>query len=490
MTGESLWSRSRKKLEPRPPQIRGMKLILINKGSRLFLPPGKGKTATVLKAFDILKKKDLIDVLLVLAPLRVVTTSWPGQLEKWSDFEHLRYVTIHGGKTERLAAMDEDADVYLMNVEGLLSSEWKLAKKNGSYIMNDEALRFLQGKRVMLAVDESTKFKNPHSSRFNVLRRYLPFIHRIVIMTGTPKPNKLEDLFAQAFLTDEGADLGAYVTHFRNEFMQAGRDGKFQPLRGSLERIAEIMAPTTLQLEDDEAIPLEIVDLWVKMPPAAQEAYDKLAADFLVELGDAKTLVVAPTAAALLGKLRQIAQGAVYADVETEGEVVKGRECKPFIKVHDAKIDVLENLLEELNGDPAFMMYAFKHDMARIDERLGAPTPYIGSGVSAPQGAAWCQAFGAGGMPLLAGHPMSVAHGVDGLQDNCRNVIWFGMTWSWEEFYQANKRIARDGSKAESVMVYRILVDCPTEHAMLMSVESKFKSEAHFLECLRKFMLA
>jgi hypothetical protein len=465
-----------------------MKLIVANKGGRLFLPPGKGKTATVLKSFDILKKLDMIDVLLVIAPLRVIMTSWPGQLERWEDFDHLTYTTIHGGKTERLAAMDEDVDVYLMNVEGLLSSEWKLTKKNGCYIMNDEALNWLKGKRVMLAVDESTKFKNPQSQRFNVIKRYLPFIHRIVIMTGTPKPNTIEDLFAQCFLTDLGADLGQYVTHFRNEFMQMGYDGKFKALPNSLERIAEIIAPTTLQLEDDEAIPTHVVDLWVRMPPEAKEAYDKLAKEFLVELGDAQTLIMAPTAAALLNKLRQFAQGAVYVDATDE--TVNSKELRSYLEVHDAKLNVLENLLEELNGDPAFLLYQFKHDVDRIGRRLGYPIPYIGSGVSAGQGAAWCRGFSAGGMPLLGGHPASVAHGVDGLQDNCRNVIWFGMDWSWENYYQANKRIARDGTKAESVMVYRILVDCPTEHAVLESVEGKRASEATFLALLRKYLLA
>lgn len=465
-----------------------MKLIVANKGSRLFLPPGKGKTATVLKSFDILKKLDMIDVLLVIAPLRVIMTSWPGQLERWEDFDHLTYTTIHGGKTERLAAMDEDVDVYLMNVEGLLSSEWKLTKKNGCYIMNDEALNWLKGKRVMLALDESTKFKNPQSQRFNVIKRYLPFIHRIVIMTGTPKPNTIEDLFAQCFLTDLGADLGQYITHFRNEFMQMGYDGKFKALPNSLERIAEIIAPTTLQLEDDEAIPTHVVDLWVRMPPEAKEAYDKLAKEFLVELGDAQTLIMAPTAAALLNKLRQFAQGAVYVDATDE--TVNSKELRSYLEVHDAKLNVLENLLEELNGDPAFLLYQFKHDVDRIGRRLGYPIPYIGSGVSAGQGAAWCRGFSAGGMPLLGGHPASVAHGVDGLQDNCRNVIWFGMDWSWENYYQANKRIARDGTKAESVMVYRILVDCPTEHAVLESVEAKRDSEATFLALLRKYLLA
>lgn len=483
-----------------------MKLIVSNKGSRLFLPPGKGKTSTVLEAFRLLKKWDMIDVLLVVAPLRVIGTSWPSQIEKWTNFEGMTYTTIHGGKTERLNAMEEDVDIYLMNVEGLLSTEWATKKVGKAYVLNDVALQWLQGKRVMLAIDESTKFKNAQSKRFECLKRYLPYIHRIVIMTGTPKPSKLEDLFAQCYLTDLGADLGQYITHFRNEYLTLGYERKGQQTReqlaqmkwipqpGAMERIAKTIAHCTLQLEDDEAVPMEVVDHWVKMPPEAQAIYDKLAKEFMVMIKD--QTIIAPTTAAQLGKLRQIAQGAIYYEEAFDlsgGNVKKdkfGHEARPYVTVHDLKLDVLENLLEELNGDPLFLLYSFKHDVARIAERLGQSIPWVGSGVSKNQGAAWCQAFGAGALPLLAGHPQSVAHGVDGLQDNCRTVCWYGMDWSWENYYQANKRIAREGTKANSVTIHRILVDCPTERAILASVEGKRASEAEFLTLLRKYLLA
>lgn len=408
-------------------------------------------------------------------------------METWSDFEHLTYTTIHGGKSGRQDAMEEDVDVYLMNVEGLLTSEWKLGDKKRGYPCNNIALAFLQGKRVMLAVDESTKFKNPNSSRFKTLKRYLKYFCRAVIMTGTPKPKSLEDLFSQCYLTDMGEDLGEYITHFRANYMALDFDGKWVPQTSGMERVAEKISPTTLQLEDDEAIPVEYVHIWVPMPEELRAKYKELERDFIVELkvmledGSFNiTKFMACNAGVLFGKLRQFAQGALKT----------GDKDEDYALIHEAKLDALETLLVELNGDPAFCLYAYHHDHARISKRLGYAVPRIGGGVSAAQGAAWCAGFGAGGMPLLLGHPQSVAHGVDGLQQSCNNVIWFAGDPSWENTYQANRRVARTGSKAEQVFVYRIMMDCSIERILLEIIGGKMSAEEKFLAILRKYLLA
>src|SRR5699024_8166058 len=171
-----------------------------------------------------------------------------------------------------------------------------------------------------------------------------------------------------------------------------------------------------------------------------KDQYNELKREFITSI-DGKT-VMAPNSGVLLGKLRQMAQGAIWMPGEAE-----------YHELHEAKIDMLENLLEELNGDPLFCLYQYRHDYMRIEKRLGRALPRIGSGVSAQQGAAWCRAFGAGHMPLLLGQPQSVAHGVDGLQNNCNRVAWFGIDWSWENYYQANRRVARSGSKADQVFI-------------------------------------
>lgn len=364
-----------------------------------------------------------------------------------------------------------------MNIEGLLTTEWRLGPKGRGYPLNEEALKFLRGKRVMLAVDESTKFKNSQCSRFKTLKKYLKYFARRVIMTGTPKPNKLEDLFAQCYITDMGEDLGEFITHFRTEYMALDFDGKYIPQLTAVDRIAEKIAPTTLQLEDDEAIPCQYVDIWLPFPEELRAKYKELQRDFISQI--AGKTVMAPNAGVLFGKMRQLCQGAFVDDEEN---------CD-YRVAHDTKLDALENLMEELNGEPAFCLYMYNSDHKRISERLGYAVPRVGGGVSAAIGAAACQAFGAGGVPLLLGQPQSVAHGVDGLQQNCNNVIWFANDPSWENTFQANRRVARQGTKADQVFIYRIMLDCPFERALLAIVDAKEGSEEDFLATLRKYLV-
>lgn len=460
------WSKSRPKLELRPEQLRGVEIILRGEGARLFLHPGKGKTATTLKAFCILKQLGYVDKLLVLAPLRVVMTSWPAQLNHWEDFSHLRYQIIHG---DRAGAMNVEADVYLMNYEGLLSPEWDAPRPG----MSKVAREFLARGKFMLAADESTKLKNSGSRRFKQLKKYLPEFLYPVILTGTPKPSKLEDLFAQCYVTDSGRDLGTFVSHFRQQYMMKAPNGfGYIAQPGAMERVATKIAATTLQLEYEEAVPTQRIPIVLDMPDSARKLYDELRQEFLVTLGD--SVVMAPNSGALFNKLRQVMQGALY----TEKDV--------WSRIHDTKLDYLESLLAELDGEPALVLTQFRHDVERIRERLGYEVPYIGSGTSATQGAAWCQQFSAGDLPVLLGHPQSIALGVDGLQNNCNNVIWFGLDQSWELTYQAELRVARHGSKADQVYIYQIMLDCPTERAVLRNVSGKQKSEAEFCRLLRE----
>ena len=474
MTIESPWKKSRKLFSPSPTQIRGMKLLVENQGVRLFLKPGKGKTAIVLKAFSILQKLGMVDCLLVLAPLRVVTTSWPQEMEKWEDFAHLKYELIHGGKTERLRVMDAKRDVYLMNVEGLTTSEWRLGPKERGYPCNNVALKFLEGKRVMLAIDESTRFKNYDTKRFFTIKKYLPFVNRTVIMTGTPRPKSLENLFSQCYLTDRGKDLGQYVTHFRNEFMMLDDDGTWKPQRTGADRVAQRIAPTTLQIREEEAVPSETINIWLPMPEDIKKKYNELRREFITSIEGRK--VMAANSGVLFGKLRQLAQGFI---MDADGK---------YLSVHDAKLDKLESLLEELDGEPAFCLYWYHADHQRISERLGYEVPRIGGGISKDQGVAYCNRFSAGDLPILLGQPQSVAHGVDGLQQSCSTIIWYAGDPSWEDTYQANCRVIRQGSTAESVTIYRIMMDCSVERAMLEIVSGHQKSEEEFCSILRSHL--
>lgn len=418
--------------------------------------------------------------MLVIAPLRVITTSWPHQLNYWDDFKHLTYVTIHGGERARKEAMEADVDVYLMNYEGLIGTEFRPictnpTAKRKQYVGNPYALAWFKGRRVMLVADESTAFKDPNTMRAHAIKCYLPYTNRRVVMTGTPRPGKLENLFFQCYMTDLGKDLGQFITHFRNNYMRPSEDGYgYVELPGAAARVAAKIAPTTIVSEGDDDMPIMEVLVWVPMPPHLREKYNALKKEFLLVLGD--SVVMAPNSGVLWGKLRQFAQGAI---IDTE------RGDDSVIEIHDGKLDALENILSELDGEPAFCLYAYRHDFDRINRRLGYDVPRIGGGVSVKSGVATCLMFGAGHIPIMLGHPQSVALGIDGLQNNCSNVIWFGGDPSWERTYQSHLRIARHGSKADCVTIYRIMLDCGVERSILQASRSKQMAESEFLSLLR-----
>jgi len=460
-----------------------MALGVTQAGFRLFLKPGRGKTAVALKVYDILYRADKVDCMLVIAPLRVVTTSWPQQIAYWQDFDHLTHTLIHGGKRERRAAMEEDVDVYLMNMEGMIGSEFgpvllNPGMKRPRYGPNPYALEWFKGRRVFLVIDESTKWKDPNALRCQALKTYLPYIPRRVVMTGTPKPKSIENLFFQCFITDNGKDLGTFITHFRHNYMMRDPDGMgFLALPGAMERVAAKIAPTTVVSEGNDDMPIMEVPVWLPMPPELRAQYNELKREFLLVLEDAT--VMAPNAGVLWGKLRQFAQGAIVDTIKGDGS---------YLHIHDLKLDALEGILAELDGEPAFCIYAYRHDFERINERLGYTVPRVGGGISSTQGAAFCRLFGAGQIELVLGHPQSVALGVDGLQNNCCNVIWFGGDPSWEATYQSHLRIARPGSKAESVTSYRIMLDCSVERAILETCKGAELSESEFLTILRNII--
>jgi len=480
------WRQSKPTFVPRPVQLRSVEKILTNHGTRIFLKPGRGKTAAVLKAFQVLRDKDIVDAMLVLAPLRVIMTSWPQQIEQWADFDGMTYGIIHGGQKGRRGAMESDKDVYLMNVEGLLRDEWKLTKKypnrkKSPTVPNPYATKWLESKRVMIVVDESTKFSNPASARFKTLKAYLSrnLFSKRVILTGTPQPKKLENLFSQCYITDNGEDLGQYITHFRNLYMMPSPSGfGYEALPNAMNKVAAKIAPTTVEDEgSQEAAEAEEVDIIVKMPDDVRKRYNELKREFIT-LIEGQT-VMAPNAGVLYGKMRQLAQGAIFTEEDK------------WVEVHPFKIMAMQNLLEELNGDPLFCLYKYRHDFIRLEKEInkGQPLPRIGGGVSAAAGVSYCRQFAAGGLPLLLGHPLSAAHGIDGLQASCNNVCWMGLETSWENYYQANLRIVRHGTTAERVSIYRVVTDCAVEWAALDMVRDRKSSEADLLSAIKDNIL-
>lgn len=451
------------KWSPHSYQVCGIKLLLSQGSVGLFLDPGLGKTSICLAAFKILLTKKFASKMLIVAPLRPVYKVWPDEIKKWADFAHLKFAILHGKNKEK--ALLSDADIYIINPEGL---SWLFGPGKARPPFD------------VLCIDESSKFKNSQTQRFKLIKPYLLSFARRWILTGTPVPNGLTDLFGQIFILDLGAALGRYITHYRREYFdQTGFGGyDYKPKPDAFPRVVEKIKPLILQLsaEDHLKMPaLVLSEIRIDLPPEAFALYKKVEDGFFAEMGDSK--VVAANAAVAGGKCRQIANGAVYVNA-VEG----APERKLWSAIHDAKLDALEDLLEELGGKPTLVLYEFNHDRERIVSRFPG-AEIIGSGTTPKQLDSIIDRFNAGLIPLLLGHPASMGHGLN-LQGTCHHVVWFGITWNLEYYDQAIARVYRQGQKADTVFVYHIVAARTLDEKVLRALTAKDRSQQTLLTAL------
>lgn len=453
------------KYTPKAYQLEAVKHILRNPGSALFLEPGLGKTSVCLTALRALHKGKHIRRVLIIAPLRVCFGVWPAEAKKWDDFTHLDVAVLHddnraGGKEK---ALKSKAPICVINPEGL---PWLVKRKE---------LRDFD----VLIVDESTKFKNRDTQRFVLLKGMLGQFKWRWILTGTPAPNNLLDLWAQMFIVDDGARLTRFITHFRREYFDEVFNGfarEYRPrpdtgarIRGQIKDVALYMAAL-----DHLRMP-ELIEntISVELPPAALKDYRRVEDGLLAMVDD--VAVSTAQASAISMKLRQLASGTVYGE---GGDVGVS---------HDAKIEALVDLVEEQNGQPLLVAVAFQHEAEAIRKALckefGFEVPYLGGGISAPAGQRVAEQWNAGSLPVLLAHPASVAHGLN-LQAGGRAVVWFTPTWSLEEYLQFNGRVWRQGQK-HSVVVHHLVARGTIDETVIARIKGKDADQRSLLDMLK-----
>lgn len=449
---------------PHKYQTKSVKFLLQQNAAGLFLDPGLGKTSIVLAAVKMLKKEKMINKVLIVAPLRVCYMVWPKEVAKWKDFDGLTTIILHGKDKER--NLLKEADIYLINPEGL---QWFLTP-------GIDGMKRL--KPDMLVIDESSKFKAASTKRFKMLKPVLPNFRRRYILTGSPSPNGMMDLFSQIFILDGGAALGRFITHYRNQFFYptgfGGYEWKLQ--EGAEKKIQERIKPLVLRLEAKDYLELpQLVEnnIYVELPKQAREAYKQMEDDLFTGLKNGD--VVAANAAAASMKCSQIANGGVYG------------EDREIHHLHMEKAEAVKDLVEELQGTPALIAYDFEHDLERLLKVLGKNTPYIGGGVSPKRAAAIEAAWNNGELSVLLGHPASIAHGLN-LQNAGNHVIWHSLTWNFEHYDQFIKRILRQGSKHKKVFVHHIIAENTVDVAKLTALKFKDHSQRSLLAGLKEYM--
>lgn len=456
--------------KPHSYQTAGVILGIKQACAGFFYKPGRGKTSVAYMIFRILQDKGYVKKMLVICPLRPAYVVWPEQKDKYLEFQHFTVNVLHGPQKEALL-QDDDADIYVVNPEGL---EWLFQAKDG--VPDKARLNYLQNKFQMLVVDESTKFKDTSTKRFKLLRKVVGKFKRRYILTGSPRPKSLMNLFGQMYILDQGAALGQFITKFRLEYFYPGGFGGYEwfPQPNALERITEKIAPLVQVVERGENEPkLFVQDIFIDLPPAIYARYKEMEDKMMMEAEEGR--VVAANAAVASAKCRQICNGAIYTG-----------ENQEFEEVHSLKIAAIKDLVEQLEGEPVLITYEFKFDRTHLEAALknyGVECISTGN-IKADRDN--IKKFSEGLLPIVIGQPQSVALGTDGLQDSCHTIIMMGCPWSFLNYEQVIDRIRRQGSKADFVTLYRVLIRNTVDERVIQVLEGNDKSQEAFMSLLKR----
>ena len=507
---------------PTTSQAAGTAALLRRRALSLWVPMGRGKTAMVLSAFCELLSTASTKGALVVAPLRVIYEVWPREVEKWDAFRHLRYTILHGPHK----IVQPGYDLYLVNYEGLpwlaeylnalalrvivnrkasneLFALSKSSKRRGVRAAVQRLLRAeptaydiffivdtarkedrltevifnleLQLRAMvpvdMIVWDEITRMKHPSTRRFRAWRELMPFFLRRWGMTGSPAANGYADLFGQFFMLDNGRRLGTTITSFRRRWMRPIPHvdyNAWELLPGAEIEIHQLVQDAIYEV-DPQALagkPPLVNDIWVDLPDKARAVYQEIWRDFSTELKTGR--VEALTASGRGLKLLQVAQGAVYD------------ETGDWHHVHDVKLQALDEILEEAAGNPVLVVYAYRHDLARLRERYR----YLEVLDSRSTSRSVVDRWNRGQLPLLAIHP-ALGHGLN-LQYGGHNLAWFGLPPSrnLEHYEQTNARLhGRHGQRAQ-VTIHRILARDTMDQVVVHALNRKRMTQEELITAI------
>lgn len=427
----------------------------------LFLDMGLGKTSIALAAIYQLKyARFAVRRVLVIAPKKVAEATWQREAAKWDGIGILRMMAVLGTKAQRVRALNTPADVYIINRENV---PWLV-----DYYKNDWPFD-------MVVVDESSSFKNPSAKRFRALAHMYGHIERMLLLTGTPSPNGIIDLWSQVYLLDRGERLGRTFTGFRERYFTPGEQSRdviytYEPKAGAKDSIMSAIGDICVSMRAADYLELpELIEnvVPVVLDAKARRAYDDMERTMVLELLESGEAITAMSAAALSNKLQQLANGAVY-DEERQAH-----------ELHACKLDAFMELVEQLHGKSALVFYNFRHDLARLRTVLS----HTGLRVRELRSAADEMAWNAGEVDILLAHPASAAYGLN-LQDGGSHVVWFGLNWSLELYQQANKRLHRQGQK-QTVVVHHLVALGTRDEDILQAINMKEVAQEYVLESLK-----
>lgn len=417
----------------------------------VLLECGLGKTSITLTALsNLMFDRFEIKKVLIIAPIRVCKNSWAAEIDKWEHLKNLSYSLVLGSREQRLAALRQKADLYIINRENV---QW-LIENSGMLFDFD-----------MIVVDEISSFKNDQSKRFKALRKVRPFVKRIVGLTGTPCSNGLMDLWAQFRLLDKGERLGRRIGQYRDAYFTPDWNGfTYTPRKGAEKEIYAKIADISISMKTTDHLEMpELVmtaDI-VSLDESAAAVYKNMEQEMCVDF--TKDSITAANAGVLCGKLTQLAGGAVYADGGS------------LMKIHSHKLDALEDLIEAQNGKPVLIAYWYQHERDRIMERFECRE--IRTDVDIAD-------WNAGIIPIALIQPSSAGHGLN-LQDGGSTIIWYTMPWSLELYQQTNARLWRQGQNADTVVIHHLVAEGTIDEDIMKVLENKDKTQAAMMRAVK-----
>lgn len=403
-----------------------------------------------------------MDKVLVIAPKRVAETVWSTECEKWEHLNDLRVAKVIGNEKQRKAALAEKADIYMLGRDNVA---WLIGQYGGNMLPFD-----------MLVIDESSSFKNPKSQRFKALKKAQPCFKRVVILTGTPAPNGLIDLWSQVYLLDRGERLGKNITTYRRDFFSPGQTNgsivyNYRINKGSEERIHEKIGDICMSMKAEDYLDLPgrtNVTVDIKLESKTQKMYNEFEKEQVLALLDNQEEgeeISAVNAAALSTKLLQFANGAIYDEDMNVHEV------------HNLKIDALKEIMENVQGQPVLLAWTFRSDMYRIKRHLKEYEPRE---LKTEQD---ILDWNNGKVKLMMMHPASGGHGLN-LQAGGCNIVWFGQNWSLELYQQFNARLDRQG-QTKPVIIHHLIASETIDSDVLKALDGKSTKQEALMQSIK-----
>ncbi len=441
-------------------QKAALKWIMNKPQCALLLDMGLGKSVITLTAIRQLIDECEINTCLVVAPKKVAESTWTAEAQKWEHLHSLHVAKVMGTEKQRNTALEEKADVYVIGRDSFV---WLVGKYKGVLPFD------------MLVIDELTSFKSSKSQRFKAMRMARPTVHRVVGLTGTPAPNGLIDLWAQMYCIDMGERLGKSVTKYRDAYFDCHRWNNMiircDIKKGCAEVIKRKIEDICLSMQAKDY--LQLPDLMthtekITLSAKARKEYEAFEREKVLEFSELhegeSTNILANSAAGLMNKLSQFANGAVYDDEHNVHEI------------HNEKLDKLSEIVEATNGSPVLVFYQYKHDASRIMRHLKGMT------VRLYEDAETLKAWNEGQIDVLLAHPASTAFGLN-MQQGGHYIVWFSTGWNLELYQQANARLHRQGQTCP-VQVYKLICSGTVDERADNALTNKHSVQQGLLDSL------